>query len=441
MKYAFLIVTVLLSSCKIIQMESLSIPVFPGAVGYGTETVAGRGGKIHFVTNLNDYGMGSLRSALEAKGPRTIVFEVGGVIKINSPIIIRYPFVTVAGQTAPSPGITIYGNRLSIYTSDVLVQHIRIRPGTPPPGADCENWDGIQITSSEEFISRRIVFDHISVSWGVDETFQIWGEGRIDKGIGPYDITISNSIIANSLADTCHPKGAHSMGLIIGDFAKRIAILENLFANNNDRNPLLKSGVEAVVANNLIYNAPNCSGIGSLIVDYPSPVFASFVGNHYISGPDTKSTARLRLIGNRGGAWRQGTELYIENNLITGTSPLIDTTGFFSDKVKLVNTFPDIFSGFEPIPVEQVQEHVLRYAGARSVDPFQDPTDTKVIENVRRGTGSILTTDSYEEDIASIPSTSHTLNLPDDPDGDSDNDGYTNLEEWLHELSLVVENK
>src|SRR5690606_26207994 len=119
----------------------------PGAVGFGTNTPAGRGGSVYRVTNLNNSGSGSLRYGLESvTGPRVIIFDVSGVIDLQSDLVIRddsvgdYGNVTVAGQTAPYPGITLKGGGIDIRSHDVLIQHIAIRPGngiTPLDNRDC----------------------------------------------------------------------------------------------------------------------------------------------------------------------------------------------------------------------------------------------------------------------------------------------------------------
>src|SRR5207249_2366356 len=146
---------------------STIVPVFPGAEGYGTTTPAGRGGRVIQVTNLNDAGPGSFRAAVQTAGRRTVIFDVSGTITLTSDVFISNAvnandpgdgtkdFLTVAGQTAPSPGITIRGAGLVIRASDVLIQHLRIRPGVLGTG----NHDAITITG------RRIVVDHVSTSW------------------------------------------------------------------------------------------------------------------------------------------------------------------------------------------------------------------------------------------------------------------------------------
>ena len=105
------------------------LPVFPGAAGFGTNTPAGRGGTVYKVTNLNASGAGSLNACTDASGPRVCIFEISGTISLTSDINVTNPYLTIAGQTAPSPGITLRGAALRISASDVLVQHIRLRAG------------------------------------------------------------------------------------------------------------------------------------------------------------------------------------------------------------------------------------------------------------------------------------------------------------------------
>ena len=111
-----------------------AIPVLPGAIGHGIETPAGRGGAVIRVTNLEAPGAGSLKACVDARGPRVCVFEVSGTIRLTDDLTLRNPFITIAGQTAPSPGITLRGAGLLVKTSNVLVQHIHVRPGDDAGG-------------------------------------------------------------------------------------------------------------------------------------------------------------------------------------------------------------------------------------------------------------------------------------------------------------------
>jgi pectate lyase len=138
------------------------LPAFPGAEGAGSETIGGRGGKVIEVTNLNDSGPGSLRAAVEAEGPRIVVFRVSGTIQLKNSLVIKNPNITIAGQTAPGEGICLRDAPLGVQADDVVVRFLRVRLGDES-GRES---DAISISSGE-----RIIFDHCSASWSVDETF------------------------------------------------------------------------------------------------------------------------------------------------------------------------------------------------------------------------------------------------------------------------------
>ena len=145
------------------------LPSFPGAVGFGAKAKGGRGGAVLFVENLNDSGPGSLRAALEAEGPRTVIFRTSGTIEIKSDITIRHPFLTIAGQTAPGGGIAVKIDgktdvcTINIETHDVIVRHLRVRPGPAIQGS--VNGDAIQMLEN----AHDVIIDHCSLSWGTDE--------------------------------------------------------------------------------------------------------------------------------------------------------------------------------------------------------------------------------------------------------------------------------
>ena len=230
---------------------------FPGAVGPAAVTHGGRGGKIIRVTNLDADGPGSFKAALEAKGPRIIVFEVGGVIDLErTTLAIKEPYLTIAGQTAPSPGITFIRGGMDIATHDVIVQHIRIRPGSAGQGW-MSGWDEDSISTVG---ASNVIVDHCTLTWGTDENLS--ASGPRFTGATPeewrrgasHDITFSNNIIAESLAYSSHSKGEHSKGSLIHDNVTGLLIVGNLYAHNYERSPLFKGGVHGIIANNLIYN-------------------------------------------------------------------------------------------------------------------------------------------------------------------------------------------
>lgn len=216
------------------------VRAFPGAEGFGAMVTGGRGGRVIKVTTLNPSGVGSLREALAASGARIIVFDVSGTIqvpgqggKFGGILYIENGNVTIAGQTAPGAGITIEGRLNIANTSNVIVRHLRIRPEYD--GSDPDQFDAIQI-----YQSNHIMLDHVSTSFGVDETIDVWSA---------QDLTVQWSTI-----ESAHDTGdGHNYGLHSGEPAARISVLNNLFAHNARRNPSISNG-PADVINNVMYN-------------------------------------------------------------------------------------------------------------------------------------------------------------------------------------------
>nr|CDJ79829.1 pectate lyase precursor [Leucoagaricus gongylophorus] len=237
---------------------------FPGAEGFGAQATGGRGGSVYVVTNLNDSGTGSFRDAV-SQSNRIVVFAVGGIININDRIVVS-PHVTIAGQTAPGGGITVYGNGVSYSgATNTITRYIRYRMGT---GGDSGK-DAITIANGE-----NMIFDHVSVSWGRDETFSINGDVS--------NVTISDSIIAQGLE-------THSCGGLI-QTSGGVSIIRSLYIDNKTRNPKVK-GVNEFV-NNVVYNWGG--GGGYIAGDSAGDSFANIINNVFISGPSTSVTAFTR---------------------------------------------------------------------------------------------------------------------------------------------------
>src|SRR5688572_24308696 len=192
----------------------IPLPAFPGAAGFGANARGGRGGNVYIVTNLNDSGPGSFRDAVSQPN-RYVVFAVGGVIRINSRISVA-PNLTIAGQTAPGEGITIYGNGLSFSNANnTVTRYLRVRMGVVgDSGADA-----VTIAQGD-----NMIFDHVSVSWGRDETFSVSGTAS--------NITVQDSIIAQGL----HP---HSAGGLM-ETSGGVSVLRCLYVDNTTRNPKVK---------------------------------------------------------------------------------------------------------------------------------------------------------------------------------------------------------
>ena len=222
-----------------------ALPAFPGAEGFGAQSIGGRGGVVYEVTNLNDNGPGSLRAAVEANEPRVVIFRLSGNIELQSELLIENPYITIAGQTAPGDGICLKNYNLRISADHVIVRYLRIRPGDNQ-GAIL---DGVSISQG-----RDIIVDHCSVSWAVDENPSVSGPQHQGRSGTSHNVTFSHCIIAEALHDSSHGEGPHSKGSLIHDDCTEIAIVGNIYAHNDDRNPYFKADVTGVVVNNLIYN-------------------------------------------------------------------------------------------------------------------------------------------------------------------------------------------
>jgi hypothetical protein len=349
------------------QRAPAAVPVITGA-----QTTGGEGGKVYVVTTLADGGPGSLRKAVEKPGPRVVKFAVAGVIRLKKPLRIRESRITIAGETAPSPGITLWGEPVRIWASDTIIRHLRIRVGDGP-GYDPEDRDGITILGDEtgKAPARNVLIENCSVSWAIDENVSLWFPGI-------SGVTIRNSIIAEGLDNSLHPKGSHSTGLLVGSAARNVLIQGNLFAHNRYRNPVLKGGVTALVVNNLIYD-PADSAVHFYNDDQDGPTRASIQGNVIRQGP---STPRVMNLFAAPGPQR-GSRIHLADNDADGTraferrwplgaKPLFDP---FVDA-------PPVRPGAEVAvqPSAATVDAVLKGAGARPWD--RDATDKRLVSEV-----------------------------------------------------------
>lgn len=392
---------------------STGLPVFPGAQGFGVDTPAGRGGVILRVTNLNDHGEGSLREAMAHQGSRIIVFEVGGVILLSSDLVVDHPFVTVAGQTAPEPGITLRGAGIRIVTHDVLIRHLRIRVGDAPGGPSPSNRDALQILGPN---AHHVVVDHVSASWAIDENISLWE--------GSHDITLSYCLISFALNRSLHPKGPHSTGLLVGDGSRRIALLRNVLAHNASRNPRIKGGCTAVVVNNLV-----CNGRGFMSVGSSSGITrVTALGNVFIAGVDTDDdNDPVRVEDNA----TRGSGVYLRDNWYHGRI-------YAPYGRRWIDTPPVWAEGVSVWPHYRVAELLIRNAGARPAG--RDVVDKVALTPLCGGNSHII---DDPEEIGILPLTPESRRpfiVPDRPHYDDDGNGYSRVEELLHRMACQVEN-
>ena len=372
---------------------------FPGAAGWAAQTPGGRGGAIVRVTNLEARGPGSLRAALERRGPRIVVFEVGGVIDMGlSTVTIDEPFLTIAGQTAPSPGITLIRGGIDVRTHDVVIRHIRIRPGAAGQ-ARRSGWevDGLSTVGAHD-----VIVDHCSITWALDENLS--ASGPRFTGATPEEwrrgtsrnITFSYNLLAEGLADSSHPKGEHSKGSLIHDNVTGVLIYRNVYAHNFERSPMLKGGAQAAVVNNLIFN-PGAQAIHYNLMDLewgdrPHQLGElSAVGNVLRGGLSTRDDIAFLTIGGVGDLRYHGRD----NIAVDRQGRPLPMIGRYTTSAARIVAAPRPIvwpAGLDVLPAIQVETHVLRHAGARPWD--RDPHDIRVIFDVAEGRGEVIDDES-----------------------------------------------
>jgi len=435
-RFSILLITIMIAAGSVAGADR-KIPAFPGAEGFGADTPGGRGGRVIEVTNLNSHGPGSLREACAAKGPRIVVFRVGGTIRGS--LSIREPFITIAGQTAPGDGICLRDGTLGVHTHDVVIRYLRVRVGDGPEGPDPENRDCIDISGEADKV-YNVVIDHCSFSWSTDENVATW--------YGPRDVTIQWCITSESLNDSLHPKGPHGMGMILGSRDNTITIHHNLFAHNNGRNPLIgdtggnKGPSIFDFRNNVIYNHGPwvCTNVrGTSHVNY--------IGNYIKMGTNG---LKDRPRGVRSDANAEQL-FFVKDNIWPGQAEAE------ADDWKIPDGIPVNLRSSKPIPAalvttesaDDAYESVLRFAGA--ILPMRDVVDARLVQEVRTGTGLVINTPAEvsgwpDYQSATPPEDSDHDGMPDewerqynlapqnanDGSKDLDGDGYTNVEEYLN---------
>lgn len=471
--------------------QASSLPVFPGALGFGTTTVAGSGRgttppntSIIRVTNLNDSGSGSLRACMTASGPRTCVFEVAGYINLLTKIVVKTPNLSVFGQTAPYPGIQVVDGSIVVQADDVLIQHISSRPGDrnlPTDGGNglkASERDGFGVwgVSSSDTV-QRVVFDHVSITWGMDESFSTYtGVNSTADGTTPIrDVTISNSLVAEGLNNSNHgdTEGKHSMFSLLGSNCKNFTYYRNLVANSNGRHVRMKSNSDVEFLNNYVYNFANTStsGYNQWNMDYSSGGAANrinFMYNFYRRGPTTADTtspvfyfSSLTPLASR---------VYVARNISSNTRPtdsgsewLIASAngkGLPSSMQASSPAFALSNAASDLVHPDLLLDSLKDVVGARPWNRY--PHDARIVGEVVTNTGShkdctttatccltntggsgfcptpgrvlidgsIKDTSAPRDAWSSIPVKTRALNLPAQPLAIAAN-GYTNLENFI----------
>jgi hypothetical protein len=360
-----------------------------------TTTRGGAGGRILRVTSLAADGPGSLKAALDATGPRIVVFEVGGVIDLaRTTLTIREPHLTVAGQTAPSPGITIIRGGIDLTTHDVILQHLRVRTGRDGQPA-LSGWEADAFST---VAAHDVIVEHCSLTWGIDENMSASGPRFTGATLAEWRrntshrITFRYNLAAEGLANASHPKGEHSKGSLIHDNATGIVFWRNVWAHNVERSPLLKGGAQAVMVNNLIYDP------GRRAVQY-NLMHLEWVGHPYVTGrltaignvlrggPSTQPGLPFLMLGGDGDLAYYGRD-NIAVDLHGRALPMFGRYGETRARLLPLRRPAALPSWATVLPARDVETHVLARAGARPWD--RDAHDTRVLFFIAEGRGEII---------------------------------------------------
>jgi hypothetical protein len=475
------------------DLPQADIPAFPGAEGGGMFSFGGRGGKVITVTSLADHGPGTLREACETGGARIIVFNVAGIIRLERPIIVRAPYVTIAGQTAPGDGVCVAGESFWIDTHDVVIRHMRFRRG--------ETWVGRRDDAIGGNPVGNIMLDHISASWGLDENMSIYrhmwndGTGKKDLKLPTVNITIQNSVFSEGL-DTWN----HAFGSTLG--GENCSFMRNLWANNTGRNPSIGWNGVFNFVNNVVFNWVHRSIDGG---DYTAKY--NIINNYFKPGPATPLDQPVshRILKPESGRSKLNKRVYgrayVAGNIVEGNEKVTNdnwdggvqmedmpdpqkpyqqvllSNDISKYKGEIYWTRPWPMAPMHIMPAKDAFDYVLENAGATL--PRRDPVDQRIARVVK--TGEIeyakkvslkdvpqfkyrrLPKDSYKMGIITdvsqvggypeytgmpyvdtdkdgMPDEWETRygfdpNDPSDSNGDLNGDGYTNIEMYINGIN------
>ena len=436
---AVLFVLTFLAGGAIVHAQQLA---FPGAEGFGRFAVGGRGGVVYEVTNLDDSGEGSLREAINASGPRTVVFRVSGTIAIQSSLKINNPYITIAGQTAPGDGICLKDYQFSVSADHSIVRFIRSRLG--------DN-QGQETDSLSVGGDSNVILDHCSASWSVDETLSVTGEET-------KNVTVQWCFITESLNDSIHTKGPHGYGsLIRGERGHGYTFHHNFYAHHRSRCPRPGNYIDYLTdpdgllfdfRNNVIYNwSGKEPGYNA---DENSITKMNYVGNYLKLGTNSS----LGYAFDEGSTYNRG---YFAGNYYNGSYPvdpwsLVDFGGFSDAQIAAYKqSAPFDFAPVQTDDAITAYQRVLEFCGA--LYPNRDAADERLLADLVNGTGRII---DDEDEVGGWP-TLNSATPPDDTDRDGmpddwetarglnphsaadrnddrNGDGYTNLENYLNYL-------
>jgi hypothetical protein len=385
------------------DLPQAAIPAFPGAQGGGMYSFGGRGGKVFVVTSLNDRGAGSFREALEAGGPRIVVFNVAGIINLKEKIRVRAPYITIDGSSAPGDGVCIAGDTVELETHDVIIRHMRFRRGN--------TWVGDRNDSIGGNPIGNIMIDHVSASWGLDENMSMYRHmyqppgGSKELKLPTVNITIQNSIFSEALGTY-----NHSFGSTIGGYNSTFH--HSLWACNAGRNPSVGMIYDFTFANNVLFNWRHRTIDGG---DHRS--YYNIVNNYFKPGPVTplRDSVRYRLLKPESRRANPPVDdygkAYVAGNIVEGNRQVtadnwdggvqlesIADAETILPKIRAEKPYPHSYLQIES--AEAAYETVLDNAGATK--PRRDAVDERVVEMVRTGQVTANPSNDLAEQLSEV---------------------------------------
>jgi hypothetical protein len=452
----------------------------PHYQGYGVNTPGGRGGVVCKVTSLSDSSWppvaGTLRYCVElSSGPRFVIFEVSGTVRLaQGPLYVKNPYITIAGQTAPSPGILIRGPGVIVDTHDVVLQHLRIRVGNLP-----NEPHGLWLRNN----ATNVVVDHLSVSWSV------WSGIAVGAGVATSpsgEISILDSIVNEALACSgvntgvvCNPATypqigySHSRAVLVNNGwhhpAPKVALLRNLTANSNDRHPEVAGKTQTFIVNNFIYN-PSLTPLSAISYHdghNAGPLQSVAQSNVMVPGPTTpghngyvppeyREQGEIIMIRIHS-TTDPGTQVYLDGNYYAkhcgGTACLANPSAQWMLARNNLGTnvgvsTPPLSLANLPLssamPYTQVEAYVTKNAGARPLD--RDVVDARLINEIAARTGSVPNNPAEKagpgtgaDGFPVLAVNQRPLTLPANPHAAVDAFGRTQIEAWLEAFARELE--
>jgi len=345
-----------------------------------------------------------IEPVFHADHERLVVFETSGVVDLGEePLRIQGDRCWVAGQTAPSPGITFARGRLSIVANDCVLQHVRGRHG-PGQGGEIQSFDSINTVDE----TTNNVIDHVSASWGTDETLSV--------GYRTENTTVTNSLIYEGLYSPYGDESDHNYGTLVGNNAANVTLAGNVWAKTRGRQPRLKEGTSSVLVNNIMYFFGYATWMDP-------GVDSSIVGNLYALPTD--SDPPITGAGNA----------YLEDNVVDPSDQPVAGESGLGDAPVEVDERPLWPEGLSALPSGEVETHNLGNAGARPAD--RTGNDARVVDEVRNRAGEEYLDSPYDYwvpdveaagGVPSLPVNTHSLDVP-----------AEGTRGWLSEWAMQVE--